>query len=100
MAYPIYMTIGNIPKNIRRKPSRMAQILIGYIPTSKLLGMANKAARRRAVANLFHACMRDVLRPIIEPGASGVAMKSGDGVWRRCHPIFANFVGDYLSRPS
>ena len=22
-------------------------------------------------------------------------MKSGDGVWRRCHPIFANFVGDY-----
>ena len=22
-------------------------------------------------------------------------MKSGDGVWRRCHPIFANFIGDY-----
>ena len=43
-AYPIYLTIGNIPKDIRRKPSRMAQILIGYIPTSKLLGLTNKAA--------------------------------------------------------
>ena len=39
--------------------------------------------------------MRDVLHPIIVPGETGVAMKGGDGVWRRCHPIFANFVGDY-----
>jgi len=95
MAYPIYMTIGNIPKNIRRKPSQMAQVLIGYIPTSKLLGLTCKAARHRAVANLFHACMRDVLHPIVAPGESGVAMMSGDGVWRRCHPIFASFIGDY-----
>jgi hypothetical protein len=95
MAYPIYLTIGNIPKRIRRKPSRMAQTLIGYIPTTKLLGLTNKSARRRALANLFHACMREALRPIIVPGEYGVAMKSGDGVWRRCHPIFANFIGDY-----
>ena len=94
-AYPIYMTIGNIPKDIRRKPSRMAHILLGYIPTTKLPGLTNKAARRRALANLFHACMRDVLQSIIEPGKNGVAMMSGNGVWRRCHPIFATFVGDY-----
>ena len=73
----------------------MAQMLIGYLPTSKLTGMTNEAARCRAVGNLFHACMREVLHPIIVPGETGVAMKSGDGVWRRCHPIFANFVGDY-----
>jgi hypothetical protein len=95
MAYPIYMTIGNIPKTIRSKPSRLAQVLIGYIPTSKLLDISNKAGRRRAVANLFHGCMRDVLRSIVVPGLSGVPMMSGDGVWRRCHPILANFIGDY-----
>ena len=89
------MTIGNIPKDIHRKPSRMAQILIGYIPTTKLLGITNKAVRRRALANLFHFCMRWVLQPISEPRKKGIAMMSGDGVWRRCHPIFANFVGDY-----
>ena len=94
-AYPIYMTIGNIPKDIRRKPSRMAQILLGYIPTTKLMWLTSKAARRRALANLFHACMRDVLQSISKPGKNGVAMMSADGVWRRCHPIFANFVGDY-----
>ena len=53
-AYPIYITIGNIPKEIRRKPSCHAHLLIGYIPVTKLGGITGKAARRRALANIFH----------------------------------------------
>jgi hypothetical protein len=94
-AYPVYLTIGNIPKDIRRKSTRRAQLLMGYIPTTKLEGITNKAARRRALANLFHACMHDILGPIASYGETGIEMMSGDGVWRRCHPIFASFVGDY-----
>ena len=33
-AYPFYMTIGNIPKEIQRKPSCRAYVLLGYLPTS------------------------------------------------------------------
>ena len=95
MAYPIYLTIGNIPKRIRRKVSRQAQILIGYIPTTKLSCIRGDTARRRALANLFHTCMQNALGPIGLYGEPGIEMKSGDGVWRRCHPIFAIFVGDY-----
>ena len=94
-AYPVYLTIGNIPKNIRRKPSRHAQILLAYIPTTKLNGIANQAGRRRAIANLYHGCMQIILGPITAVGETGIAMMSGDGIWRRCHPIFASFVGDY-----
>jgi hypothetical protein len=39
--------------------------------------------------------MRLLLAPIISCGKSGIAMMSADGIWRRCHPIFAAFVGDY-----
>lgn len=95
MAYPIYLTIGNIPKRIRRKVSRQAQVLIGYIPTPKLGCIRGVTARRRALCNLFHACMQNALGPISLHGETGIEMKSGDGVWRRCHPIFAIFVGDY-----
>ena len=95
MAYPIYLMIGNIPKDICCKPSCHAHILIGYIPTTKLLGIGSKAARRRALANLFHTCMHKVLDPISHYGETGIPMMSGNGVWWRCHPIFANFIGDY-----
>ena len=57
MAYPVYLTIGNIPKEIRRKPSRQAQLLIAYIPTTKFEGITNKTGRRRTLANLYHGCM-------------------------------------------
>lgn len=57
--------------------------------------MKNQAARRRALANLFHACMHAILAPISAYGETGIAMMSGDGVWRRCHPVLACFIGDY-----
>ncbi|KAN0106946.1 hypothetical protein V8E52_010654 [Russula decolorans] len=84
VAYPVYMTIGNIPKDTRRKPSQRAQILIGYIPTTSFQG-----------ANLFHVCMEKVLAPIRPYGETGIAMMTADGIWHRCHPIFAVFIGDH-----
>ncbi|KDQ13244.1 hypothetical protein BOTBODRAFT_111901 [Botryobasidium botryosum FD-172 SS1] len=94
-AYPIYLTIGNLPKDIRRKPSRQGQILLAYLPTTRLDHMSVKASRRRALANLFHGCMRRILAPLKEAGAKGIEMATADGAVRRVHPIFACFVGDY-----
>jgi len=95
MAYLIYLTIGNIPKDIHRKPSRHAQLLIGYILMTKLEGMPTKAGHHHALANLFHSCMWNILGSISSVGETGITMISRDGVWHQCHPIFAIFVGDY-----
>ncbi|KAN0131614.1 hypothetical protein V8E53_010456 [Lactarius tabidus] len=94
-AYPVYLTIGNIPKAIRQKPSHHAQILVAYIPTTKLEGITNKSGRRRALANLYHSCMKLIMSPITAYGETGIPMMSRDGIWHRCHPIYAIFVGDY-----
>ncbi|KAG2118643.1 hypothetical protein DEU56DRAFT_974831 [Suillus clintonianus] len=94
-AYPVYLTIGNIPKEIRRKPSRRAHILLAYLPTTHLEHITNQASRRRTIANLYHACMGRVLAPLEEAGLDGIVMKSGNGILRRSHPLFACFVGDY-----
>ncbi|KAF8263176.1 hypothetical protein EI94DRAFT_1878699 [Lactarius quietus] len=74
VAYPIYLRIGNIPKDVHRKPSRSAQLLVGYIPTSKLEGIANKAARCRSLANLFHSCMGHVLGSIRAYREQGIVL--------------------------
>ena len=94
-AYPVYMTLGNLPKEIRCKPSRRGQILLAYLPTTRLQHITNKASRRRMLANLFHACMSRVLEPLATVGDTGMPLASGDGVVRRGHPILAVYVGDY-----
>ncbi len=51
------MTIGNLPKDVRRKPGPRGQILLAYLPSSRLDHIPSKAARSRVQANLFHTCM-------------------------------------------
>ncbi|KAF8056055.1 hypothetical protein FPV67DRAFT_1566591 [Lyophyllum atratum] len=94
-AYPIYMTIGNIPKEIRRKPSNRAYVLLGYLPTTRLENVTNKSARRRLLANLYHACMARVLAPLRSAGKDGIHMTTSDALIRRCHPLLACVVTDY-----
>ncbi|EIW74923.1 hypothetical protein CONPUDRAFT_93688 [Coniophora puteana RWD-64-598 SS2] len=71
------------------------QILLGYLPTARLDHVTNDAARRRCVANLFHAAMELITKPLVKAGLEGLVMASGDGVRRRCHPLLACYVGDY-----
>ncbi|KAL1698916.1 hypothetical protein EV121DRAFT_284470 [Schizophyllum commune] len=94
-AYPLYMTIGNIPKEVRRKPSARAYILLGYLPTSGLKHITNLASRRRCLSNIFHACLKRITQPLKEAGLVGEDMPTADGKFRRCHPIYACYVGDY-----
>ena len=81
MAYLIDLTIGNILKDIHWKPLYHAQLLIGYIPTTKLEGMPTKAGCHYALANLFHFCMQNILGSISSVGKTKIVMISGDSVW-------------------
>ncbi|VDC01268.1 unnamed protein product [Peniophora sp. CBMAI 1063] len=93
--YPVYLTIGNLPKELRRKTSLQGQVLLGYLPVTRLQGIKRDDVRQRAQASLFHDCMRDMLVPLRDVADAGVVLKSGDGVKRRCHPLIAAYVGDY-----
>ncbi|KAM6491449.1 hypothetical protein JOM56_013018 [Amanita muscaria] len=94
-AYPVYLTIGNLPKDIRRKPSCGGQVLLAYLPASKLKHVACVASRRRMLANLFHFCLRKILEPLETAGTEGIVMRDGLGSARRIHPILAIYIGDY-----
>ena len=91
----MYITIGNIPKEIRRKPSNRAYILLAYLPTTRLENVSSKASRRRLLSNLYHSCLSRILEPLRNAGESGIFMTSGDGLTRRNHPILACAVEDY-----
>ncbi|KAJ3476559.1 hypothetical protein NLI96_g11070 [Meripilus lineatus] len=94
--YPLYMTIGNIPKATRRRPSRHAWILVAYLPTAKLKNLnLTELEAKVARARLFHKSMRVVVEPLISAGEEGMMMTGGDGDIRDCYPIVAMCVCDH-----
>lgn len=95
-AYPLYMTIGNIDKSIRRKPTYGAQILIGYLPTTNFSGtdLTDDAARVTR-ARIFHHALNLIFEPLKQAAKDGVQLTSGDGAIRRGFPILACYVADY-----
>lgn len=95
-AYPVYLTLGNIPNAIRRKPSEQACILIAYLPVEKVVrGKLSKREVSSRYQRLFHAAMAELFKPIVQAGKTGVQMASGNGEVRIVHPILAAYVADY-----
>lgn len=74
--YPVYITIGNIPKELRRKVSKGAQILLAYLPTTQLEHVTNQAAKRRMLANIFHKASVKYYDHCMRPGSTGFTWRA------------------------
>lgn len=95
-AYPVYLTLGNLPKATRRKPSKNACVLIAYLSVQKL-SKTNLTVldHRSRMQRVFHESMRIILKPLEKAGLEGVKLASSNGDVRLVHPILTTYVADY-----
>jgi hypothetical protein len=95
-AYPVYLTLGNIPRSIRRKPSHHACILIAYLSVDKnLKEELSKREMSGRAQRLFHDSLRIIMEPLKDAGREGMEVVGGDGSMRMVFPVLSCYVADY-----
>ncbi len=94
-AWPVYLTIGNIPKAERRCSSKRTQSHLGYLPVSKLKIFLNDKKRKIEVYRLFHRCMRILLGPLYKAGIEPTDIVCADSMIRECYLLLIGNVCDH-----
>lgn len=94
-AYPVHLTIGNISKEIRRKASKRASVILGYLPVDSFKDVTEKSLRTKYWGELLHRSMEAIFEPLKVASRDGVPMWCADNRLRRVYPILAAFVGDW-----
>ena len=93
-AWPIYLTIGNISKDVRRRVSAHTMILIGYLPVSKL-ECFQKKTQSVGGYHLYHYAMSLLMHPLAEAGRQGKAMICADSFVHKVQLILTVYVADF-----
>ncbi|KAI6099661.1 hypothetical protein F5141DRAFT_1190519 [Pisolithus sp. B1] len=72
-AWPVYLSIGNLLKEVCHQPSCHASILLSYLPVSKL----------------------EMVQPLVDTGQSGVEIVCADRQIWRVSPILTAYIRDH-----
>ncbi|KAG1763516.1 hypothetical protein EDD22DRAFT_846347 [Suillus occidentalis] len=92
--WPVYLSLGNISKNVQCQPSKHTTVLIAYLLISKLECFTQDT---QSVEHywLFHYCMSLVLKPLVRAGAEDVDVTCPDHQVQCLYPIVAVYIADF-----
>lgn len=99
--HPVYMTLGNIHKSLRRKRDSRAWLVLAKLPTGRFRRTqfgTNKAENTKMPGilreRLFHQCMRVVLEPLRKNQRVCRVMVGPDAKLRRCVVVLMAWIAD------
>ncbi len=91
-AWPVYLTIGNIPKVLRKKPSANAVLLLAILPN---VPKGNNSASTRAG---FHQVLTIVFELLKSVFSTGIDLDCANGLVRHCFLRLAAWMADTLEQ--
>ncbi|KAG9096299.1 hypothetical protein FRC06_008818, partial [Ceratobasidium sp. 370] len=94
-AYPVYISLENIDKEVRRKPGMQATVLLAYLPVDKFQHVTDPTLRSRLRNELTHRAMEKVMEPLKAASKEGVEALCADGRYRKAYPMVAASTLDF-----
>ena len=76
-AWPIYITIGNLPSSVWNAPSNYYTLLLALLPVPLKKGVLTASAIAR-VNTVIQEALHDILRPLKAIFSTGLEMHCGD----------------------
>ncbi|KAG9125113.1 hypothetical protein FRC07_008932, partial [Ceratobasidium sp. 392] len=93
--YLVYLSIGNISKLDRRRPTNRAMLIIRYLPVDTFEEVVNENTRLWYCAELLHRSLEKIFEPLKEASENGMLAWCADGNLRHIFPVIAAWVADW-----
>ena len=95
-AWPVYMTIGNLPSTIRNRPGSMAILLLGLLPIPPKLAKSSRADKLQRLINAdtLRGVFELIFAPLNGAAREGAPIDCADGKIRRSFPIMSGWIAD------
>jgi len=94
-AWPVYLTIGNLPSDIRNAPSNHQSILLALLPIGPKRSSL-KLNQKAEVESVIQQVLYDILQPLDDVYEQGIELTCGDGYVRQCFPRLSAWCADHM----
>ncbi|KAF3936016.1 hypothetical protein ABW19_dt0202204 [Dactylella cylindrospora] len=97
-AWPVYMTVGNLPSTVRHRPSFHSWILLGLLPTppkKSNIRSQDKLLITKDIQELLYGLLKP-LNDAQRPPEQGTPLVFGDGKIRNCFFRVAGWIADHM----
>ncbi|QRW14314.1 hypothetical protein RhiLY_13313 [Ceratobasidium sp. AG-Ba] len=95
VVHPLYLTLGNIDKSIRRQLSTHATALLAYLPVDAFTQVSDDLERSRLRRDLTQRALEKVFEELLVASKEGLVVLCPDGRYRRAYPVLAGAMLDY-----
>jgi len=97
-AWPVYLTLGNLPATRRNRPGSFAVLLLALLPVPPKLTMSVADHLQRQInADTLRGVFELLCEPLQNAALEGVNIGCVDGKVRRCFPILSLWIADHMA---
>src|SRR5205807_10067961 len=97
-AWPIYITLGNLPATRRNPPGSKAVLLLALLPIPPKFSKSSSAdeLQRQINADILQGIFDLIFEPLQETALEGNPIDCTDGNVRRYFPILFTWIADHM----